>query len=392
MRQFWVCALVLVLACGDDSSDVDAGPDQDGSLPDAPTADVPESDGGAEVDASLDSGPVPDANVDGGTDAVAAFMLSGHLSRRVLTCDGGETFVYDISADEVAHCWDMSGGTGPECDHHPTSNNGVGYGNGMFVATAGWGAVDETEGGLFASNGSSTWVQHVPGNTYNGVAYGNGVFIAGSTRPAISTDGLTFAIYDGYLEGTPRGAFFSEAMGGRHVLYRDSIASTWITEDGGDNFFQPDDASACGFEGGVLGAAGGDVIVFYNRNDDVGCYSSDGGRTFSSFSFPGDVHSRMVWTGSEFWAWGPGVRVRSSDGATWEMDSRDDTAQRIGHVARHDDGTLLGIVSEWGSYYERSAVFRSTDGLTWTEAAADLNGHPIRGITAGYVSPEQCVP
>lgn len=390
MSRF-ACVLALLVACNDSSSDPDASV-EDASTSDTAELDAPELDAPGEDAMGDDAGPVVDAALDAGTDAVAAFVLTGHLARRVLTCDGGESFVYDVSADEVAHCWDMSGGTGPECDHHPTSNNGVAFGGGMFVTTAGWGALGDDEGGLFASDGSSSWVQHVPGSTYNGVAYGNGVFIAGSTRPAISSDGVEFTIYDGYLEGTPRGAFFSDAMGGRHVLYRDSIASTWITEDGGETFFQPDDASACGFEGGVLGAAGGGSIVFYNRNDDVGCYSDDGGRTFSSFAFPADVHSRMVWTGSEFWAWGPGVRVRSSDGATWEMDARDDTAQRIHHVARHGDGTLLGVVSEWGSYYERSAIFRSTDGIAWTETGADLNGHPIRGITAGWLPPERCTP
>ncbi|MEM9069436.1 MAG: hypothetical protein AAGE52_13060 [Myxococcota bacterium] len=381
-------ALCVLLACGgDEGSDSDAGAERDAEIrADSARPDAGESDAGE--DAAQPDAAVPDA----GSDLVAAFMLTGHLSRRVLTCDGGDSFVYDISADEVAHCWDMSGGTGPECDHHPTSNNGVAYGNGMFVTTAGWGALEDDEGGLFASNGSADWIQHVPGNTYNGVAFGNGVFIANSSRPAISTDGESFTTHEGFFGGTPRGAFFSPALGGRHVLYRDTVANTWITEDNGETFFQPDDASACAFDGSVLGAAGGDVIVLYSRRDNVGCASSDGGRTWSGFAFPGEIQSHLVWTGSEFWGWGVGVRFRSSDGQTWEMDARERVADRIRHVARHEDGTLLGIVSEWGSYYEGSGAFRSTDGLTWTATAASdqLNGHPIRGMTAGWVPASRC--
>ena len=388
-------ALLFLMACGDDaapaddtSSTMDATPDvsEDGVATDA------ESDGStdAEEDVSAD---IPE--IDAGPELVEALVLTGHLGRRMMSCDRGETFLYDISVDDSLRCWNMDGGEGPDCDHHPTSNNGAAFGMGMFVATAGWGAVTETEGGLFLSDGSMDWSQQeMPSITFNGVSFGNGTFIANAGRPAVSRDGgatWTRTPDENLYFGPSRGAFFADVMGGVHVMLRDSLADTWFTNDDGMTFFQASDTGGCGINGGMGGAGGGDTLLLYSTRDDIGCTSTDGGQTWTSGSFPENASSRVVWTGSEFFTFGRDVRYRSTDGMSWTEDATTGGPGGPGLMARAEDGTLFAVQSSWGSYYSNANLWTSSDdGATWTQASASLNGHPLRGIALGQVPASIC--
>jgi hypothetical protein len=380
-----VLALVLLAAC-QGSVTGDAEPGCDGC-----DARVERDAGSSAIDAGSSR---PDA---GGADAgeppppgsVAAFMLVGHLGRLMLTCDAGDTWAFDTSKEPGSHCWNMSGGTGPECDHHTWAATGIAYGDGLFATTFGWGADGEGHGIYTSSDGSGggAWIERLDGS-FNGIAYGNGAWVAGSGGPGVSTDGgATWTRLSNYHYDTPRGTFFAPVDGGRFVVFADG-PTVIVSDDGARSFFSPESVAA---ECGPIGIGGGDAILMYRNDESAVCVSHDGGHTFVAASLPGPVRSRPVWTGSEFWMWGDGVRYSSADGTSWSSTPIEGGA-RFHHVARADDGAILAVWSEWGSYYESSAFWRSTDGVRWERTAgSDLaNGHPIRGITAGYVPRPAC--
>jgi hypothetical protein len=383
-----VLALLLLAAC-------------DGSVVGGSNASCTDCDARVERDAGPsstrpDAGNTssPDA---GGSDAgeppppesAPAFMLVGHLGRLMLTCDGGDTWAFDTSKDAAAHCWDMSGGTGPECDHHTWAATGIAYGGGLFAATFGWGSEGEGHGIYTSPDGSDggAWPERLNGS-FNGIAYGNGAWVAGSGGPGVSTDnGATWTQLEHHHYDTPRGTFFAPVDGGRFIVFADG-PSVLVSDDGARTFFEPESVAA---ECGPIGVGGGDAIVMYRNDESAVCVSHDGGHTFVAAPLPGTARSRAVWTGSEFWIWGDGVRYSSADGSSWTSAPIEGGA-RFHHVARADDGTILAVWSEWGSYYESSALWRSRDGLVWerTAGSAAMNGHPIRGITFGYAPRAAC--
>ncbi|MEM6956943.1 MAG: hypothetical protein AAF645_14710 [Myxococcota bacterium] len=389
--------LVGALACGDDAAPAmdssisndaralgDAADARD-AIADASGADEALADQRAD-DAEADSGGEPDAGEPG---RVEALVLTGHLGRRMLSCDRGASFVYDISVDDDARCWNMAGGEGPDCDHHPTSNNGVAFGNGAFITTAGWGSVEDDEGGLFLSNGSSDWRQREPGTTFNGVSFGNGVFVANGGEARISRDGGESWTAQRLDFRPSRGAYF---YAGRHVLLRDQPGEVWISEDDGDTFAQPEDASDCAFEGGMGGVGGNDSLLIYSNRADRVCASTDGGRTWTGADLPENLASNLVFDGEAFLAVGRDTRYRSVDGLEWAEEASD-VPRDLRRIRRFDDGTLIGVVNAWGGFYERSGLYLSEDGgLTWTATAASdaLNGHPIRGAAVGSVDASLC--
>jgi hypothetical protein len=322
-------------------------------------------------------------------DGSPAFMVLGHLGRLMLTCDAGDTFVFDTSKDPAAHCWNMSGGTGPDCDHQTWAGVGIAYGGGHFAATFGWGEEGEGHGIYVSTDGDDggPWTEVLNGS-FNGVAYGDGVWVAGNGGPGVSTDdGETWRRLENYHYETPRGTVFAPVMGGRFVIAADG-PTLLVSDDGARTFFEPETVSP---DCGPLGAGGGSAIVMYQSDQSALCLSTDGGHTFTSVSVGGALRSRAVWTGTEIWIWGDGVRYSSADGRTWTERATEGGA-RFHHVARADDGTLLAVESEWGSYYESSAFWRSRDGLVWERTAGSdrANGHPIRGITFGYVPAVAC--
>ncbi len=391
---WWIGALAIVIAGCD--GDGDAPRDAGEAVADAGEA-VADGGGGGGADGGggggdagdpTDGGALPDAGPSGPATR-EAFVLVGHLGRLMMTCDAGETWAFDVSQDETARCWDM-GGTGPECDHHTWAGTGIAYGGGRFVATFGWGA-EGAGSGAFVGDGASGvgWTKVVDG-TSAGVAYGGGAFVTGSNAPAYSTDdGATFQQVSPALHyNTPRGVFYADVMGGRHVIYADGN-NLRVTPDGGRTFFTPDAVNGpCGGDG----AGGNGVMVSYSRGSAAGCRSTDGGLTWARVDFPGDVRSRAVWTGSEIWVWGDGALYASADGAAWDVRPTSPANVRFTHVARSSSGVLLAVNGEWGSYYTGSGAWRSTDGVSWVRPAASdgINGHPIRAMAAGQVPPSAC--
>ena len=378
----------LVAACGDSTETPDAGASPDAAadaVADTSAPDAGADDAGADVPA-LDAGPGEDA----GPETVEALVLTGHLARRMLSCDRGETFVYDVSYDDDARCWDMDGGSGPDCDHHPTSNNGVTYGNGVFVTTAGWGPSTPEDSGLHASDGSA-WEQVVPEITYNGIAFGNGVFIANHVRPMISRDGLTWTEGPQTAFTNSRGAEFANIDGGIHVLARNNLAESWFSTDSGESFWQAEDVGHCDDAGNSV-TSNGERLAFYSTRNNALCVSTNAGATWELGVLPEAIRSPILWNGEVFVAWGGGTRFTSIDLTVWQEEAGEGPSS-FQHLERFDDGTLIGVVSSWGSYYSGSGLYRSDDeGLTWQAAGASdaLNGHPIRGAAIGRVALSVC--
>ncbi len=189
---------------------------------------------------------------------------------------------------------------------------------------------------------------------------------------------------------------YADVDGGRFVAYAsgDAEPDTLVSSDGGSTWWRPSSWPLDCVPGGGPGAygdiLGNDETILMLDGDGYTCRSDDGGDTWvSGRATTSHVSSSGVWTGSEFWFWGSGKRFSSPDGVTWtETDLATD--HDIGPVARGDDGTLVAVNNVWLGYGDQTFQ-RSTDGLTWEEAAF-TGGHPIFFITSGWAEPSDVCP
>lgn len=375
--------LSVAWACGDDDGGSDSGPGMDSGGEDAATdsagEDVPGTDTGPRLDVGLDA-PPPEGS--------SAFIAQGHLGRTMVSCDDGVTWVANRSLDDSAICWPDSG---PEldCDHHPGAGKGISYGAGYFYATWGWGM----PGGIDRSNDGVNWERVVEDTTYGGIAVGNDVVVATARNSVRSTDGTSWEdTGDTMLDvWNVRRAGFVDVMGGRFVMVADET-NIAISDDDGATWFRPSTIDAsCGqgvqTRGGI--AAAGDTILILG-GDGVACTSSDGGDTWTSRSIgTDDVGSQLVWTGSQFFAYGGGMAYTSADGESWSSQATTPGGLNLGAIAYDpESGVFVGVRGGWQVWYDEQVFYRSTDGVVWEEADSYLGQHPIRFIEHGYL--ESC--
>jgi hypothetical protein len=385
------CLALFAAGCGE-AVGIVAGSRDAGQLDAAP-------DTGSGEDPAPDGGLCCPSSQDGGQEErVRLFVAQGHAGRTLVSCDDGHTWRADRSDAPDARC-----GTRPtDCDHTPSAARGIAFGNGWFVATFGWGL----PGSIRRSRDGVTWERVAEGSTYGSMVYGNGRFLAASSAPMVSTDdGATWG-----RGGTPdlatwtvRRAGFG-GTGGVFVLFaEDGSTRDWaISTNHGATWARPQAIpAACGVDqwaGGIV--SGNGVLVAMNGS--TACRSLDDGRTWTQGSVGGTVLSRLVWTGSEFMAWGrrsstdqPSL-FRSADGATWTTVATQtrrrspDGSVTLGEgppleAVAHGGDTFVGVNGGWDVWYEKQLFYRSTDGVTWDvlPAGASTGGHPIQHIAFG---------
>ena len=135
------------------------------------------------------------------------------------------------------------------------------------------------------------------------------------------------------------------------------------------------------------GIAYGNGVLLVMGGDGVACSSTDDGDTFTRVDLGASIASHLVWTGTDFWAFGGGDVWRSPDGQTWTSTPIAPAGTNPGPVAVDDSGQFVAIEGAWGQWYADQQAWHSADGVTWTETDPYTGGHPVRAIASGWVTP-----
>ena len=305
---------------------------------------------------------------------VGVFLLQGHGGRTTLSCDGGQAWVAERSDDPTGVCFV----NGYDCDHAEHSGKGLAAGQGWLMATFGWGK----PGSIRRSRDGVTWERVHEGSTFGGLAFGQGVFVAGSKRPLRSMDeGLTWqgvGVMPTALHNV-RSMGYADVGSGRFVLvFGDSGATDIVTSaDLGLTWTKATTVPAgCGASprGQVLGGNG---VILVLGGDGAACRSTNLGQDWSIVQVGGQVDSHLVWTGSEFMAWGRGKRYSSPDGQTWTARDISPSNLNLGPVAA-GQGAFAAVRGGWQQWYEKQEFYQSSDGLTWRvlDKAKFTGSHP----------------
>ena len=357
------------------------------------------------------------AGFDAGPDRIPVFVAVGKQWRRAISCDDGLSWKNDVSVDDA---WPMNeryrcfsgdftlpdGGTqSTDCDHNAYSSTALGYADGVFIQTTGWGA----PGRFFRSTDGVDWTQVDMGTNTTDVLFSSGRFLAATRDTKRSDDlGLTWqsagtidvrngsnTIYNVRGGVAGGGVFLVTAQDGANLDFAFSAdqGATWerpTLTDGGR--VDPCGAGHPAYGNGVF------VTVAWSQalNASVLCRSGDGARTWTSTTIAGEyMESRPMWTGGEFMVWGNGKVFRSIDGNGWlTMPTQTrrngvlSSGPNIGPVARAPTGTFVAVRGGWQVWYEQQRFYRSADGVVWDEldAGSYEQGHPITAIAFGEAS------
>jgi len=359
---------------------------------------------GQGADAALDEGGQGDplSGADAGPSfpaGVPVFVATGHMGRTLISCDDGESWLHDVSADDSARCFTND----LDCDHSAHGNTGLVYLDGTFVATFGWGApgtIRRTQDGL-------TWQTTLDetnsdnGTTFSGLTAGGGLVLAGARNSKVSSDlGATWGNAGDTQLGdniyNVRAGGYASVSGGRFVLVaEDQERAVRISADGGKSFRAPTSIPDTCARSVLEIASNGSVIVLPGRNGIV-CSSSDVGDTWQATDLfvdsEGDLSSGAIWAGQQFLLWGyksgqGRVTFVSDNGKDWT--SLAASAVTVGPVAYSPlSGTFVTVNDDWQGWYDKQRFYRSKDGVNWTELVAGKykGGHPIRNIAFGTIA------
>ena len=339
--------------------------------------------GGAGASGSGASGAGASGGGGGEPGGLPAFLAQGHMGRTTLSCDGGETFAANQSENDDFRCWS---GADTDCDHNALAGRGLAFGNGVWIATFGWGAPGTIQRSV---NGVDWEVVATDTPTFADVAFGNGIFVANNSPTRISTDGLTWT----------DGGSLDLMINTRSISFVPDGDGVWIvTGESGENrdIIRSFDGvtwtpattrpPTCGQYVRNI-AYGNGVIALFSGAGHV-CTSTDGGDTWALNPVNDYLTSTGVLTGSEFFVWAGGERFRSADGATWTSDvGTPGDLSLDGPVAVAPDGRFVGVHQSWDNYYEEQRFVFSDDGLAWQTASAFVGSHPINFIEFGGVEP-----
>ncbi|MBY0386045.1 hypothetical protein K2X05_12880 [bacterium] len=247
---------------------------------------------------------------------VGVFVAAGHMSRTVMSCDDGRTWIHDQSANDATRCWVDGDPNYVECDHTPYSFTGLDYNNGWFFTMAGWGS----PGALRRSQNAYQW-QNLRNVQANGLAFVNNILYvqwqngyrstdAGVTLTQLTTDGL-------------QGLSFAEVKRVGSLMVANGRADSpqrfAISRDQGLSWTLPSNMQVTWIK---KMAASNNRIVAIGHNDSPISYSAtstDNGATWTlrEQSMRDLYWSELIFDGEKFISWGNGQRWISFDGLNW---------------------------------------------------------------------------
>jgi hypothetical protein len=327
------------------------------------------------------------------------FMASGHMGRTVMSCDDGQTWINDMSANDLARCWVTGDPNYVECDHTQWSGHGIDAAGGSFFANFGWGyngAVRSTKDGVH-------WNVLRSDGWGGGVAIANNIlFLLWGYGKLSSDQGLTWTD----MANSPAEQMDHPGLrrlGDKFLLFgrEGSLAisadqgATWQLASG----VEPGWATGNFAEGNGVIVSLGEKIVANMPTVGYSAVSSDGGKTWTAQEqWSGQTWAGLIFNGTEFVSWSGGKKWTSPDGTNWTQTPLEITGsipplQFSGPVSFNaKTGTYVAIPSSWGGYYDKQKALRSADGVHWTEldTAHFKGGHPLFTITLGEMESKYC--
>lgn len=346
------------------------------------------------------------AATSGGTSGTTGlFVAVGHVTRSIVSCDDGLTWVANHSDNDEIRCFTSApDGGSSDCDHRYGPARGLAFTpQSGFVANFGWG----DPGVIRKSRDGVSWnVVDRGSNFASMVVGGDGTLFAASRSGRLSRNGgdtwsaagTANLQANGMTVWNVRRGGFGGVDAGVYVVVADS--NTAMVSADAMTWRAPQTyPTTCGaniqWAGGV---ASGNGVLLIVGGDGVACRSLDNGVTWSAHQLGGSVEARLLWTGSEFVTWGVVQNqrrlFRSTDGETWNsapLVLRRNGAvvagngPLLGAVARNPRGTFVAVNGGWQTWYASQRFYRSVDGLTWDELPSNafVGSHPISSIAFG---------
>lgn len=363
-------------------------------------------------------------------------VAQGYMGRSTISCDDGKTWIADRSwvteGDEMvcgSRAPQRCGGTclfkttsggcttdvGCDCGHSPGFGKGVAFGNGLLVATYGWGrpgkVIKSTNGIDWETSTTFTY------SDYGGLAWAQNKFVLATISPRISTDGAVtwpkgpkadYRTFSGPEDtvGTQLSSvrhFIAFKYMGQERFLGISDGDMLISTDGANTWVRPTTlASECG-----RGRAfAGNNLVFTASSSGNICRSTDGGMNWTLQKVANYISSDGIWTGTHFHIWGDwndrptGAPIsegfnmyKSPDGITWTKHKMA-TQTGLNRVVFTPKNTFVAANGN-NPKYENQAFIYSKDGLTWNtgfQSAPVDDRHGITNMSIGEVNASALCP
>lgn len=319
-----------------------------------------------------------------------ALMATGHFKTSMYSCDGGESWRGYRTSSTTTRCWEGPGAV--ECDHTSLSNRGLAYGPQGFVASFGWGSPGSVE--LFDRSAKS-WQTVQSGNTWAGVAYGSGVYILNERQPLVSSNATAWN-RGGDINFRPwnaRRIYFVNQQNGFFVSVANSgdDHDLMISTNNGQSWSRPTTLpSQCG--NGRLAHDSQSTLVLSSA---ALCVSTDSGRTWRTLSGLPANSQNLIYDGSEFKLYHFGRVYRSANGINWTnqlvtLNGRTSAESELGLLEYQPTLRKYVLIAQsWGRFYELTKYYHSLDGINFIETTnAPRTPHPMVHISSGFI--ENC--
>lgn len=330
------------------------------------------TDGGVEETADAKT---PDPGGSGGSgDAMPAetpvlpgklpmFVAVGRGGRRIMSCDGGRTWV----ANQFVSTQDG--------EHSTFTPKGLAYGDGTFVFLSGWGNPSTT----WVTNDGVTWLEQKHQAGFAGIGFDEGQFVlvGGNYHEGSKDNGRTWTRLSppraplGREAAAFPGAWAAGSDGQAQVLRRGSASWSGIPGCSGSRH------GGIGADGGF--AASPSVLISVGSNGDVCGINLSTGAAIGASRLNASVAGKPNYGAGNFMvATGDSIRF-SKDGVNWQSRAlpRD---IRIDLIDCHGNGVCAGISTDGKSFHY------SDDGITWKRASAP-QGNGMVALKAGMGAP-----
>lgn len=328
---------------------------------------------------------------------VDVIMYSGHLARTGMSCDDGRTWINDRSDNPTAQCWEAQSNY-LDCDHQPTSSHGLTEGDGYFFAAYGWGY----NGTVRRTRDGKTWTTVNSGDWGGGLSFVAGKLFLMWGMGAISADyGATWTKPAEVFEYNDFSAPLVTRLGQKTMVYGRSngLYSLGISRDGGNTWKKVSKPTAI-WESRFFAEGNGVILISggYGSYNQI-IRSTNDGATFTHSQFAANVEG-VMFNGRNFLiAGGDGRIYRSTDGLAWTsvpmMINGSPAGNTEGlYVFNPNSGTYIYIKQSFGGYYGSQKMYRSTDGVNWTEPPNSkfVGGHPLWNLIVGKMDASACAP
>ena len=318
---------------------------------------------------------------------VPLLVAFGHGDRTVVSLDDGKTWVANQYVDDGEP-------DDKRYSEHQMRAIDLKYDNGVFVKWLGWNGpvkISRSTNGVdwqIVADRNQDWAWSGGG--------ADGVFLYGVGRSAWrSTDGATT-----WTETDP-----GVRIGHTKFIHGDEAEDRWVKYGDGKIAYSTDNGvtwtegklsdpekSYCLKGDGAYGD--GQFVIVGNRGAKgargpyLGCWSSDGGKTWQLSNEIEDRPAGVLWTGDRFLLYARnGVVLESDSGKHWtKVEEATSNTRGFNSFTRTDKGTFIAIEGSGGKPKAgtKTEVFRSTDGLNWDVVSFDAPGDQLAFVEFGY--------